>query len=156
MTTDEVAKAIVAWARATIPELVTGYSWDTGFKTGGLPDVLVEVTDKSVTAEATDFPYLDLQQGFLRRFDIEASFMADVADLDSTESHKAAAEQLRSFDERLEAAKLSDGTLGDRVEFVSIFHRFQYRPGFVRFEDGLQGRELRLLMAVGEIITVDG
>jgi hypothetical protein len=155
MNENEVALAVTAWARATLPELSEGRHFLSAQKTT-LPDVMVDVDEKSRVREHPAFNYVQLQQIDLRVFELSLAFMVesegagpdDAADQDETE-------ELRDYGARLETALVEDATLGDRVPMASPFVTFNYRLPFVEYADGTRGRQMNLTMWVAEPIPSD-
>lgn len=145
MGTDDMAAGVVAWARAAIPELQGGYAYPPTSKEQPLPDVVVDVEGAAMTISDSSFPWHDIQQAWIMRWDVTLSFMVDNSD--PVEAVKA----LRGFADTLGAEALRDGTLGGRVPFTSPLMSFDYTPPFVEYDDGTRGREMTMLMTVGEL-----
>lgn len=147
-----VIDAVIAWSRDTLPEIEGAYDYDTGTKEQGLPDVAVECTTEGVDRSGL-FPIpSQLQQiRAVYAYVCEASFMVGWNDPDDPDEQQAAAHKLREFAKALKSAIAADGTLGGRVQTVSRFHTFEYRPGHVEFADGTRGREMRMQLVVGEL-----
>ena len=150
----EIAEALVEWARETVPELATGYSYDAPQKNGPLPDVAAEVTAEGLDRAGLFRWYPALQQlEGVWAYVCELSLLADLPEPDQPETQREAAYSLRSWATKLKAAIRADGTLGGRVQLTSRFFQIRYRPGYVEFPDGTRGREARIEMAVGELVT---
>ncbi len=156
MTENECAVAVVAWARAVVPELTQGRSWVSAQKSG-LPDVMGDVAEKSIVMEDDRFPHLGIEQAALRVFEVELAFMVDkaVGDPDSSADEKETL-KLREFGRLLEVSLLSDGTLGGRVFMASPIATFNYRLPFVQYQDGTRGRQMTLSLAVAEPVPAEG
>lgn len=153
MTEDDVAVAVAEWASDTLPELLASRSWLTAQKTQ-LPDVVVDVAEKSIALADARFPRLtEIQQTAMRIFEVEAIFMVD----SNTEpgADQAETELLRSFGARLEASLLADGTLGDKVFAASPLCNFNYRLPFVQYADGTRGRQMTMAFSVAEPVTAE-
>jgi hypothetical protein len=146
MTSDEVAAGTVAWAREVLPDLQDGYDYSVATK-NLLPDVVVEFADQMIRLADTEFPYIDLQETMIVRYDLILSFMVD-----NTEPQNAAT-QLRSFADALILSILQDGTLGGRVPYVSPFVTFDYTPPFVQYADGTEGREMTMTLSVADPVV---
>lgn len=153
MNEQECAEAVVAWSRAVIGELNEGRPYLTQQKTK-LPDVVVDVAEKSIRLADDRFPHMDIQQAALRLFEVEAAFMVHHEDNSAT-ADKDESEQLRDFGARLEAALIADGTLGARVFAASqVGATFNYRLPFVRYGDGTKGRQMTLSFVVADLVPV--
>lgn len=147
MTGAELADAVLAWARESVPSLEDGYSYTVSMK-NKLPDVVVEFADQAVRLADGEFPFADLQQTMIVRTDFILSFMVDNTDPEN------AATQLRSFADALLLSILQDGTLGSRVPFVSPYVTFDYTPPFVQYADGTEGREMTMTLSVADPVEV--
>lgn len=148
MNEDDIAVAVVEWAREQLPELNEGRSWLTAHKTK-LPDVVADVAEKAIVLRDERFPRLDIEQAALRVFEVEMSFMVDKQTGDTADREETM--QLRDFGARLEASLASDGTLGDRVFAASpVGATFSYRLPFVQYEDGTRGRQMALSFPIAE------
>lgn len=145
MSTPEQTAALVAWAREVLPALNGGYGHLIESK-GALPDVVVELLSTEVTVVEDRFPYSQIQQRWIRSWDYEFSFMV------SNDDTATAAATLEVWSDTLLTASSSDVTLGGRVGFISPFISFDFTPPFVEYPDGTRGREMRMLLAVGELI----
>ena len=168
-TNQEIIDALIAWARATLPEIAEDSTYDhyTQAKPRPFPDVVCEVEDDQVVAAGAvrqEFPAVFVQpmavshvQVWTCRLAFMVSYEAD--DPDDPESVVAAGETaahtLRSFRERLASALDDDGTLGSRVPFVSPLRRFRFVPPFVKYDDGTRGREMSLQLLVGEPLEAE-
>lgn len=144
MTSQQVADALVAWARATCPEIATGYAYPPAAKPGALPDVAAEDRRVLIRSDDDRFPRRSYEQTRLRVFEMELSFMVEADPPDT------ATNTLRSFSDRLFAAVLKDNTLGGRVPSAAEEVTATFDPIFVEFEDGVRGRVMTIEMAVGE------
>lgn len=148
-----VVDAVIAWIREVVPALESGYDFDTPGKTGPLPDVVCECTQEGYDEQGIFGPVARVQQaGRVYAYVLEASVMASLGELGDTEAHRTAAHQLREWATDLKNAIRQDGTLGGRVQLTSRQLIIRYRPGFVEYEDGTRGREMRLELAVGELL----
>lgn len=149
MTSQEVAEAVVAWARAEIPALKVGYPYPPGI-TDLLPDVAAVVQGiRTVDEDPENFPTQGLEQVWLKVFDIEVSIM--VPQDDGAEGEKVAHQTLEGFAETLVGSTLSDVTLGGRLTGAFASPRMtvdlgEYEPR----DDGTRGREMPMTMAVAE------
>ncbi len=149
MTSEEVAEAVVAWARATLPDLKAGYPYPPGV-TDLLPDVAAVVHGiRTVDEDPENFPTEGLEQVWLKVFDLEVSIM--VPQDEGAEGEKVAHQTLEGFAEALVGSTLSDVTLGNRLTGAFASPRItvdlgQYEPR----DDGTRGREMPITMAVGE------
>lgn len=152
MTEDQVADAVAAWVQAVLPELNAARSWLSASKTE-LPDVMVDVAEKSIALRDDRFPRIDFQQAAIRVFEVEFALM--VEHTTGLDRDKQETEQLRDFGSRLEASLLSDGTLGGRVFMASPLLRIDYRLPFVQYEDGTRGRQSLVTLAVGEPVKAE-
>lgn len=151
MSTDEVAVAVVAWARAVLEELEEGRSWLTAQKTK-LPDVVADVAEKTINLADARFPSLDIQQVALRVLEVEMAFMVE-HDAEAAAADRAETEQLRDFADRLETSLIGNNTLGGRVFCASpVGMSFNFRLPFVQYADGTRGRQMTLSFAVAEPI----
>lgn len=147
MTTDEIAAALVEWAQDVIPSLEDAYSHTVATK-NKLPDVVCDILSTRVELTDPEFPYRDLQQMMIVRHELQLSFMVDNTDTE------AASGQLRSFADSLLISILQDGTLGDRVPYVSPYVNFDYTPPFVQYADGTEGREMTMTLAIADPVEV--
>lgn len=139
------AEQIVAWVQATLPEVVGAYSYGTSDKPQAMPDVQVELLQRRLAIDDPLFPFQVLQQAWLQIMQFGISIMVDNTDPDDADS------QLKDFSDRLLTAAMNDGTLGQRVEFISPFMTFDFTPPFVEYaSDGTKGREMTMLISTGE------
>lgn len=145
-TTHEVCGAVLEWVLEAVPELEGGKPYLTETTDYPLPDVLVDCSTAGVTRDVSDFPHLQIEQAVIYQWTIELSVLADNTD------SAAAAQFLRTVETRTIASLLSDGTLGERVPFVSPFVAYDYTPPFIERPDGTRGREMTMAMAVGELV----
>jgi hypothetical protein len=136
---------LVTWAREVLPALNGGYAYLIESK-GSLPDVVVELLSTEVALADDRFPYSQIQQRYIRTWDYEFSFMVNNDDT------ALAAGTLEDWSDTLLTAASSDVTLGGRVGFISPFISFDFTPPFVEYPDGTRGREMRMLLAVGELV----
>jgi hypothetical protein len=142
-----MASNVADWAQEVLPELVGAYVELPGEKNLGLPDVIVEIQRSGVREGGGDaFRRWSIQQALLYVADMELSFMVDNSD------YSAAAAQLRDFEARLLTSVMSDQTLGGRVPFVSPLVEFDFTGPYVEYEDGTKGREMRMTLAVGDLV----
>lgn len=153
MNEQECAEAVVAWSRDVLPELNEGRPYLSAQKTK-LPDVMVDVSEKAIRLSDDRFPDLDIQQAALRIFEVEAAFMVSHADSDiQADATESAA--LRDFGARLEAAMVTDSTLGARVFMASVVGAItNYRLPFVRYGDGTKGRQMLLSFAAADLVPI--
>jgi hypothetical protein len=149
VNTHEIVQATGDWLLEMNPELVHAYPYSPMQKEADLPDVVVEVETSDVRLADNDFPFRDIQQALIRRWDMSASFMVE------NTNPEQAAEQLRIFADRATSSVLSDSTLGGRVPFISPFISFDYTPPFVEYADGTRGREMTMTISVGELVEAD-
>lgn len=147
MTSEEVAQAVLAWAREAVPALEGGYAYLPSQKDQLLPDVVVDVAEVEVARQLAEFPMSQIQQFFVHVFRCELSFMVDNSDPES------AAQALRAMEALTTASLMRDGTLGGRVDFISPLFSYDFTPPFVEYADGTRGREMVMRMSVGEPIT---
>jgi hypothetical protein len=147
MTENEVAEAVAAWAVETLPELNASYHYLSASK-GALPDVMVDVDEKTRVAEHPAFPGVRIQQADLRVFELTMALMVESGD--GPTADKDETEQLRDFGSRLETALVADATLGERVPMAAPAAVFNYRLPFVQYDDGTRGRQMTVTMFVAE------
>lgn len=147
MTENEVAIAVTEWARETLPELNAGYHWLSASK-GRLPDVMVDVDEKTRMAEHPAFPGVRIQQADLRVFELTLALMVEAGDGDTADKDET--EQLRAFGAALEEALIEDASLGERVPMAAPSAVFNYRLPFVQYDDGTRGRQMTVTMFVAE------
>jgi hypothetical protein len=145
-TTEEICQGVLDWVLALIPELLGGKPYAIETTDYALPDVLVDCSTSGVTHDASDFPHLEIQQAVVYQWAVELSFLADNADSGE------ASQFLRTVEARTVSSLLSDGTLGEKVPFVSPFVSYDYTPPFIERPDGTRGREMTMAMLVGELI----
>ncbi len=148
MTEQECAEAVTAWIAEELDELVANYSYLTAQR-GSLPDVMVDVEEKAITAGDTSFPFSQLQNRMLRVFSLTANIM--VEQNGGLEEDRLETEQLRDFGSRLEVSGLTDATLGGRVFMLSPLMSFTYALPFVEYPDGTRGRQMQVTLSVGEL-----
>lgn len=147
MTENDCAIAVRDWADSVIPALATARHYLPSQKTI-LPDVAVEVEEKSIVMRDDRFSTRDIQQAALRVFELTLAFMVE----NSPGADQAESEQLRSFGADLERSLLTDGTLGGRVQMASPIMRFDYRLPFVEYPDGTRGRQMTMSFPVAELV----
>lgn len=148
MTAAEVAAAVKAWITETLPELTATYHFIPSAKNAGLPDAVVDVAEQRDGLDFEEFPWRQLQNAPVRKWNVEVSVMVDNSD------PEAAADQLHDMADRLSGSLLSGGNLGGRVPFASPFSTFDFTNPFVEWDDGTRGREMTMTMAVGELLEV--
>lgn len=148
MNENDVAEAVRDWSREVLPALLVGAHYLPDTKTQ-LPDVAVDVEEKSIALSDPRFPTAMFQQVAIRVFEVVCVFMVE----NSPGSAEAETEQLRSFGADLERSLLSDGTLGGRVPIASPLMSFDYRLPFVQYPDGTRGRQMTLSFPVGETVA---
>lgn len=146
MDTHDVVTEVTEWAAESTDPSLNTYAFGPSFKTQALPDVVVEVAAKRLTSEDPLFPYRGLQQKWVKVWSLALSIMVDNAD------EAAAAEALETYADQLEAALLQDGSLGGRVPFASPFLSFDFTAPFVEYADGTRGREMNVVMHVGDLV----
>lgn len=148
MTSDEIVVGACEWLMEVHPELTHAYPYAPLQKDSALPDVVVEMDAAALVIGDGSFPMRDIQQRFITRWDLTASFMV------LNEDPSAAATLLRVFADRCVDEMLADSTLRHRVPFVSPFVTFDYTPPFVEYADGTRGREMTMSFSVGELVEV--
>lgn len=148
MTEQEVSEAVAAWVQATCPDIETSYSYPVASKLGALPDVVAFCSRKAVGPNHPEFPFSELQQVWMRVFNVEVSIMVE-ADGDGETAHQ----QLQTFGAALEASLEQDATLGGQVEMTSPQAEFDYSTPFAEYDDGTRGRLLFVTLTVGELVN---
>jgi hypothetical protein len=152
LSSQEVAEAVVEWAREQLPELNDGHPHPIS-ESGDLPDVVAAVAHiRSVPGEPEKFPFAMLEQTWLKVYDIELSIMVEQEQ--GNEGEKAAQQQLEAFAETLLGSTLADATLGERVPMVSPFLEADFSEPFRERSDGLRGRTMFMTLTVGELLAV--
>lgn len=147
MTTQDVLDGINDWILDTCtPTIVGSYTYLPSAKTEALPDVITEVLDIRWQIDDPQFPFSQLQQTWIRIWQIQSSFGVDNSTPD------AAAEQLQGYADQLDASIRGDGSLGGRVPFISPFYSFDFTAPFVEYNDGTRFREMNMQIAVGELV----
>lgn len=146
MNERDVSEQVIAWVLATCPEIKTGYPYPVASKLGALPDAVAYVTHKRVGPDHQEFPYGELDQYWMRVFNVELSIMVE-ADSDGQDAHQ----QLQAIGDTLEQAIRMDTTLGGRVQMTSEQIEFDYSLPFAEYEDGTRGRMLFCYLTVGEL-----
>ena len=148
MTSQEVAEAVVAWARATIPALKKGYGYPAA-TTGTLPDVMAVVQrPRTVPSDPEFFPFDGLEQHWLKEWQVELSIGVEQADGEA--GAKAAHESLEGYSDALMDAALDDVTLGERVQMVSPRIEVDLAQPFHAREDGTRVREMYMDLVIAE------
>jgi len=148
---NECALAVEAWVVATLPALQESRHFLSGQKTL-LPDVMVDVAEKRIATGDERFPFAQIQQAWLRVFELDLLFMVEHH---GGEADKDEQEELRAYGRDLEGSLLEDATLGDRVQMASPNAIFNYRLPFVQYADGTRGRQLSVNLAVAELAPVE-
>jgi hypothetical protein len=144
---EAAVQGVLAWARATLPDLMAGYAYEP-LQKGPLPDVVV-LLNNSVTEFGNDAFFIgQLQQVMLQRYDMVLSIMVDNTD------PEAAASTLRSYADLLRSELFKDGTLGQRVPVASPLVTFDYSVPFVEYADGSRGREMTMTMSIADPLGV--
>lgn len=152
MNENDVALAVTAWTQDVIPELQGASHFITAEK-NGLPDVVVDTSEKNVVLRDPRFPQLsEVEQIALRVFEVDLAFMVESTASPDAAVAQAETEQLRDFGKRLEASLLSDVTLGGRVPVTSPLFAINYRLPFVEYADGTRGRQMTMAIAVADPI----
>lgn len=150
MTPEAATQALVAWATSVLPELQGAYDHSPDMKPEALPDLVVEVQRSETTLDgAQRFADRRLQQRLIEAHDFALSIMVN------NDDPQVAAAQLRDFGHRLAVAWRSSQTLGGRVPIRDPFCQIDYTTPFVEYEDGTKGRELTMLVAVGDLVEAD-
>jgi len=151
MTYEQIAEALVKWARDLIPALEDGYSYPPGV-TDRLPDVAAVIgTVKDVPGDPESFPFAGLEQTWLRVFDVEVSIMVEVED--GAAGEKAAQRSLESYAETLTGSTRAgtslegEAMISPRTE-VDLTEPAEERP------DGTRGRAVYLKLAVAKRIEI--
>lgn len=163
----QVAEAVSAWAVDVVDELETGYAYPVATKLGALPDIVAVVKEVRIVPSDPAFPFLALEQSWLRVFEIEASVMVGIDDADGYEeieaAHEAAHHTLESIGKQLRELPSTDADLGgrlttasDTVAMVSPQVRTSYDPPFGELEDGTRGRFVFLFLSVAETMPEPG
>ncbi len=158
MTHQEVAEAVEAWIRATAREISSSYPHPLNTtRPKALPDAAVITTRVSVVPRHADFP--DLQQWWLRVFEIEASVMAEQGDTIEAQGHFH--RELLAIGNALEQAAVADETLGGRLPAepptkASPRVVVDYSNPFVTYEDGTMGRLAVLGLTVAQPVAEPG
>lgn len=151
MTYEEIAEALVKWARDLIPELEDGYSYPPGI-TDRLPDVAAVIgTVRDVFSDPENFPYDGLEQTRLRVFDVEVSIMVEVAD--GAEGEREAQRTLERFAETLTGSTAAGTSLEDEAMISQRTEVDLNEPAEER-QDGTRGRAVYLKLAVAQRIEV--
>ncbi len=148
MTSQEVAEAMVAWARATIPALKADYAYPAA-TTGALPDVMAVVQHpRTVRSDPDYFPFELLEQVWLKEWAVELSIGVEQADGEA--GAKKAHEALEGYVDALMDAALDDATLGERVPMVSPRIEADLAQPFHARDDGTRVREMYLDLVIAE------
>lgn len=143
----ETPTAVLAWVRASCPEIVGFYDYATPGKDQGLPDVVVELEAYRSTSQGDPrFPFAQLQQTLIEVHDLVVSIMVD------SQAAADAAHLLRALSQRLLRAALSDASLGGRVMMCAQQIDADFVPQFVVYEDGTEGRQVQIRMAVANTL----
>lgn len=147
METQAVAEQVAEWVvEVCDPEIQGSYTHLPFEKPQALPDVVCEVLDKGITRDDPRMPWSQLEQTWLRIWQVNVSVMVDNQDPEQ------ASNALSGYSDQLEAALMQDGTLGGRVQLVSPYHRFDFSTPYVEYQDGMRGREMNLQISVGELV----
>lgn len=162
MNERQAAEAVATWAGEVLGIVeASRYPFPVATKLGGLPDLVAYALRKRIVPEDPEnFPFRQLEQVWLRIFDIELSVMVEPAEADDGELLDTAAlraphDVLRGFGEILEGSALKDPTLGTRVQMTSPRMIFDYSQPFAEYEDGTRGPEMSVTLAVAEAIDVE-
>lgn len=155
MNSQEVAEAVVAWAREQVPDLQEGYAYPAGQTSGSLPDVVVVVQNiRTVAREPEKFPFAMLEQiDGLKCFDLEVSVMVEQEE--GVEGEAAAHQALEGYAETLIGSILADATLGSRVPMISPFVEADLSEPFEERSNGIRGRAFFLNATVAEPLGID-
>lgn len=147
MTTQDVLDGVNTWiVDVCTPAIIGTYTYLPASKTEALPDVVTEVLDIRMVVDDANFPFYQLQQRWVKMWQIQSSFGVDNLTPD------AAAEQLQGYADQLDAAIRGDSSLGGRVPFISPFYSFDFTAPFVEYNDGTRFREMNMQIAVGELV----
>lgn len=151
--TQEIANAIVEWARANLAEIETGYAYPADQKIGDLPDVAAEIQHIRLQRTSTEnFPIANVEQVLIRIYEFNLMFLVDPEPAD------AATEQLEEFVDVITEKILADPSMGEILPNTAITPIFDssFTPPFVEFEDGTRGRMATMELKVGEIVDSYG
>lgn len=154
MTSEQVAEAVVAWAREVIPELKHGFPYPPGI-TDDLPDVAAVVQEiRTVQSDPENFPLEGLEQVWLKVWSLDVSIAVEQGD--GAEGEKVAHQTLEGWAEALLGSTLSDVTLGGKLTGAFASPRITIDLGeYESRSDGIRTREMPITMAVAEEIEVD-
>lgn len=149
MTFEEIAEAMVSWARGLIPELKDGYSYPPGV-TDRLPDVAAVISAaKDGPGDSGLFPVRGIEQVSLRYFDIELSIMVEVEE--GAAGEKAAQRALEGYAETLMGSTWAGASLEDEAMISQRVETDLAEPAEQR-EDGTRGRALYMKLVVGQLL----
>lgn len=148
ISTEDTVEAVSEWAVATLPELTDkSYAYATGDRVLGLPDIAVEIVDYSVNVDVASGTLRQIQQIEQIRLKVtNLELILVVPPNPPSEADKA----LKDFSDRLVDALLKDKTLGGRVSWAGNTPRVSFRPPYVEFDDGTQGRIVTLYLQIGQ------
>jgi len=145
MTTEEVAKAMEAWAAAVVPELNT-YEHAPREIRKALPLVLAEVQRKRKRKLGTDeanFQQYQFQQTSVNVWTVDLLIMVDPVD------SWTASQVLYDMTDRLGDALGKDPTLDQRVSFASEDYEVSFDPPEFEYADGTIARVATFTATVG-------
>lgn len=151
--TQEIANAIVVWAREHLAAIKTGYAFPADQKTGDLPDVAAEIQHIRLQRTSPEnFPAAGIEQVLVRLYEFNLIFLVEPDPADT------ATEQLEEFVDVITAAILADPSMGELLPNTAITPVFDasFSPPFVEFEDGTRGRIATMELKVGEIVDSYG
>lgn len=155
MTSEQVAEAVVEWARAEIPALKAGYPYPPGI-TDTLPDVSAVVQEiRTTPGDPENFPLAGLEQTWLKVWTVEVNVALEQGE--GAEGEKVAHQTLEGWAETLVGSTLADVTLGGRLTSAVASPRLTVDLGepYDSRTDGIRVREMPITMAVAEMIEVD-
>lgn len=145
MRINDAATALEAWAVATVTDLEGSYDFAAETKTQPLPDVGAEIAEVVEGVDSREFPReaaVDQKQYRTLRFDLLL--------VTNPEPARDASRWLADAADDLSEALRDDHTLGGRVHRASKQHSWSFKPPFVRFDDGTEGRQATLRLALAE------
>ena len=146
MTTEQIAKAVEAWASSVIPDLNT-YEHAPRNLLQALPIVLAEVqrkTHQELNITEGNFQQYAYQQTSVNAWEVDLLFLVDPSDAWN------ASQILYQMTDTLGDAIASDPTLGQRVSFAAGDYEVSFDPPEFEYADGTIARAATMSIVVGE------
>lgn len=149
MDANELADALVAWAKEACPDIASAYNHSPSRKKDPLPDVAASIASESIRRNAPELGIAIVDLG-LEQADVHV-LSAELLLMVKHEPAQTATEQLQTFVAQLRASLEADDTLGGRVPAASRYFAATYDPPYIEWDDGTKARCAFVSITVAEL-----